>query len=158
MRKITALLLFLALAACSGKEQAATNEAVAEAAIAHIEASATGNVAPGLPVADKEAKLDRSALPPAFEGRWGMTPADCDIARGDTRGLLSITGSKLTFWDAGATASVVGGSSRYKVVADLALSDHGRKWQRRDTFELTNAGTTLQRTEAAGKTYRYERC
>lgn len=159
MKNITFTLLSLALAACSGEQQATSNEAKAEAAVAKIEASATGNVAPGLPIADKQAKLDPSALPPAFEGRWGMKPEDCDIARSDTRGLLSVTGSKLTFYDAAATATVIGGSSRYKVVADLALSDRGRKWQRRDTFELTNAGTVLQRTEQdTGKTYRYEHC
>lgn len=159
MKNITFTLLSLVLAACSGEQQATSNEAKAEAAVAKIEASATGNVAPGLPIADKQATLDPSALPPAFEGRWGMKPEDCDIARSDTRGLLSVAGSKLTFYDAAATATVIGGSSRYKVVADLALSDRGRKWRRRDTFELTNAGTVLRRTEQdTGKTYRYDHC
>ncbi|MEG3123292.1 hypothetical protein [Sphingomonas sp. GB1N7] len=155
------LLAATSLAACSSRTSEADKDAQAEAAMAKVEASPDAKVAKGLPVvAAKPTKApSAAALPPAFEGRWGMNPADCDIARSDTKGLLIVKGNTLTFYEATATATVVGGPSRYKVVADLAYKGEGQEWRTRETLELTAAGTVLQRTgQSPVKTYRYERC
>jgi len=151
------LIATLAIAACSN-DAPAVNDAQAEAAVEQAARAANGTVPRGLPVSDETAALTPGALPPAFEGRWGLTPADCDVARSDTKGLLVIRGSTLTFYTASATARVVGGPSRYKVVADLTFTDKGATAPRRDRLALTAAGTVLQRTEPGGQTYRYERC
>ena len=102
--------------------------------------------------------LKPGELPPAFEGRWGLRPADCDIARSDTRGLLVIRGSDLTFYAVSGKAKVIGGPSRYNVIADLTFSDKGKTAPRREQYELASAGTTLLRTDPDGKKFRYERC
>ncbi|WP_156363699.1 hypothetical protein [Sphingomonas sp. Leaf357] len=158
---LTGLLAAATLTACSGKTSTTDKDAQAEAAMAKVEASPDTRVAKGLPVvAAKPGKAPAAAaLPPAFEGHWGMRPADCDISRADTKGLLIVKGNTLTFYEATATATVVGGPSRYKVVADLAYKGEGREWRTRETLELTAAGTVLQRTgQSPVKTYRYERC
>ena len=154
------LLAATSLAACSGKTSEADKDAQAEAAMAKVEASPNAMVAKGLPVTTTPTKAPQNtALPPAFEGRWGMHPADCDIARSDTKGLLIVKGNTLTFYEATATAKVIGGPSRYKVVADLSYKGEGQQWQTRETLELTAASTVLQRTgQSPVKTYRYERC
>jgi hypothetical protein len=146
----------LALCACADSDAPTVNEAQAAAAIDNVRDVPERNVARGLPISDDRA-APPGALPPQFEGRWGMTPADCDVARSDTKGLLVIRGSNLTFYAASADAKVIGGPSRYKVIADLTFTDKGVT-PRRDQLELTSAGTVLQRSEPGGKTYRYERC
>lgn len=37
------------------------------------------------------------AIPQDLQGRWALTPADCDPARGDVRGLLTIGEDALAF-------------------------------------------------------------
>ena len=155
MRRLVPLGL-LALGACSGSDAPAVNEAQAAAAIDTVQQAPERNVPRGLPISEERA-APPGALPPQFEGRWGITPADCDVARSDTKGLLVIRGSTLTFYTASAVAKVIGGPSRYKVIADLTFTDKGVA-PRRDQLELTSAGTVLQRAEPGGKTYRYGRC
>ena len=158
---LAGLLAATALGACNREPSAAEKDAAAEAAVARAEKAARdGKVAPGLPVAANPAKpVAPGSLPPAFDGHWGMRPADCDISRADTKGLLIVKGDTLTFYEATATAKVVGGPSRYKVVADLNYKGEGQEWRTRETLELTAAGTVLLRTgQSPTKTYRYERC
>jgi len=154
------LLAATTLGGCSGNTSEADKDAQAEAAVARVETAPPGKVAPGLPVTTAPVKAPvATALPPAFEGHWGMRPADCDISRADTKGLLIVKGDTLTFYEATATAKVIGGPSRYKVVAELSYTGEGREWQTRETLELTAAGTVLLRTgQSPAKTYRYERC
>jgi hypothetical protein len=159
MRRLMPLCLIpaLALGACDNNDAPDVNEAQAEAVIDNVQQAPERNVPRGLPISEERA-APPGALPPQFEGRWGITPADCDVARSDTRGLLVIRASTLTFHAASATAKVIGGPSRYKVIADLTFSGKGAVPTRRDQLELTSAGTVLQRSEPSGKTYRYERC
>ena len=158
-----------ALSACS-KSPDTDSDAHAEAVVAKAEASPDSTLKRGLPVGTTPTKpLAPTALPPAFEGHWGMRAADCDISRADTRGLLIVKGNTMTFYTAIATTKVVGGQSRFKVIADLSYKGEGKEWQTRETLELTAAGTVLMRTvlmstvlmrtgPSPAKTYRYVRC
>lgn len=157
-RLIPSCLVALALSACSNEKAPDVNEAQAAAAVENAARAADGNATRGLPVSDETAALKPGELPPAFEGRWGLRPADCDIARSDTRGLLVIRGSDLTFYAVSGKAKVIGGPSRYNVIADLTFSDKGKTAPRREQYELASAGTTLLRTDPDGKKFRYERC
>ena len=159
MRRLMPLCMIpaLALGGCANDDAPSVNDAQAEAVIENVQQAPERNVPRGLPISEERA-APPGALPPQFEGRWGMKPSDCDVARSDTHGLLVIRGSNLTFYAASANAKVIGGPSRYKVVADLTFTDKGLTAPRRAQFELTAAGTVLQRTEPGGKTFRYERC
>ncbi|MEN2786628.1 hypothetical protein ACFOKI_01990 [Sphingomonas qilianensis] len=147
----------LAIAACADTAPE-VNDAQAEVAVDQAQQAADGNVLRGLPVSDDSVVVKPGQLPPMFEGRWGLTPADCDVARSDTKGLLVIRGSNLTFYTASADAKVIAGPSRYQVVADLTFTGKDAPAPRRDQLALTAANTVLQRTEPGGQSYRYERC
>lgn len=151
MKHVALIATMLFLAACSSKSP--------QSDVALANAEAVAKPVPGLPVTDKKSLLRPDSLPPAFEGRWGEKPSDCDFSRSDTTGLLRLKGDTLNFYESTATAKLVGGASRYKVIADLTFRDSGKTWQARETYELTAGGTVLLRTAPAlGKTYRYERC
>ena len=104
-----------------------------------------------------EAMAAAKQLPPAFLGRWGITPADCDFSRSDTKGLLTVFADRLSFHESTARIDSLERRSPYRIVAALTLTGDGRTWQRRDTLDLASAGTILVRTEPSAA-YRYERC
>ncbi|WP_052215496.1 hypothetical protein [Sphingomonas sp. ERG5] len=149
--------LVLASAACSpspSDNQAAAN---IEATIAENQSS---DAARGLPKSDAPNPVRAArTLPPAFLGRWGITPADCDFSRTDTKGLVTVFADKLSFYDSTAKIDALTHRSQYKVTADLIFTGEGRTWTKRAALELVTAGTALLRTEQSpAATYRYERC
>ncbi|MGH6614679.1 hypothetical protein [Sphingomonas sp.] len=149
--------LAFTLAACSSEPSDNQAAASIEATVA---ANQSSDAARGLPKSDvpspaKEAKT----LPPAFLGRWGIMPADCDFSRTDTKGLVTVFADKLSFYASTAKVDALTRQSQYKMTADLNFTGEGRSWQKRTTLELVTAGTALVRTEQSpAATYRYERC
>ncbi|QNQ07857.1 hypothetical protein [Sphingomonas alpina] len=149
--------LALTLAACSSEPSDNQAAASIEATIAANESS---DAARGLPKSDApSAAKAAKTLPPAFLGRWGITPADCDFSRTDTKGLVTVFADKLSFYASTAKIDALSRQSQYKMTADLNFTGEGRSWQKRTTLELVTAGTALVRTEQSpAATYRYERC
>ena len=93
-----------------------------------------------------------------FNG-WGITPADCDFSRSDTKGLVTVFADKLSFYESTAKVASLSAVSQYKVIADLNYTGEGQAWRKRTTLELITAGTALLRTEQSpAATFRYERC
>lgn len=134
-----------------------------------VKSPATPTPAPGVPVetAPRVSDLRREAraFPTAFQGRWGLAHADCDLSRvDDAKGLMRIAADKVSFYESSATVAAMPAKSAYKLVADLAFRGEGKTWRRRDRFALLVAGTAMSRTEqgadggADERTYRYERC
>lgn len=109
----------------------------------------------GVPHAGPE--RGKLAFPTAYQGRWGLTPADCDLSRPDAPGLMKVSGATLDFHGATAKARTLTARDPYRVTADLDFMGGGRSWRRREVLTLEVGGTRLARAEAGG-TYRYEKC
>lgn len=110
----------------------------------------------GLPVATR-VKPGTLTFPTAYQGHWGLTPADCDISRPDAPGLMKVSGATLDFHGSTAKARTLTARDPYRITADLDFTGGGRSWPRREVLTLEVGGTRLARAEAGG-TYRYEKC
>jgi len=99
------------------------------------------------------------ALPPLFEGRWGKTPADCDISRSDTRGAMIIRGDRIDFYAATGHMVAVERRSPTTVAVTMDVKEGGRQFRRSMIFTLVTAATELLRVDAAPPArFRYTRC
>jgi hypothetical protein len=160
------LSLGLALAACSqgtadyNEVDIPEREARADAAIQAAAAqSGTATVArTGLPVASPTptAARDRT-LPTGFQGYWGATPDDCELANVEATGRINVDADTIRFHEAKARVVGMQRRSAYEVVADLRFTGEGQTGTRRTGFRLEAGGTTLIRTQD-GAAVRYQRC
>ena len=100
-----------------------------------------------------------AGLPAGFQGRWGMTVADCEPGRADAKGLLTIAGDKLSFYESRGTATGIKAVAATTVTFTLPVSGEGQTWNEPTTLTLLDDGKTLQRQVAqpAGS-FRYSRC
>jgi hypothetical protein len=157
----------LVLAACGGGSEADYNrvevpEAVAEAQNA-IDAAVIANGAAttaraGVPVTKPSANAARGrALPKEFQGYWGVTPNDCELANTDATGRINVDADTIRFYESKARVLDVLDPSPYAVTTDLRFEGEGETWQRRTEWKLANGGTTLVRRDG-GQTVRYSRC
>lgn len=138
-------------------------EARAAAAIDRAAAAEGAHAAErqGLPVAPAPATAARDrALPTAFQGYWGATPNDCELANTEARGRIEIDTDTIRLWETKARVERLVTSSPYRVVADLSLSGPDARWKARSTLALEAGGTTLIRTDAGERavTVRYQKC
>lgn len=99
-----------------------------------------------------------AAIPADFRGRWGMVPNDCIPARPDAKGLVTVTGDTLSFYESRARASDVVRIAPAKITADLAYTGEGQSWRREATLTLLDDGKTLVRDEGQAGAFRYSRC
>jgi hypothetical protein len=100
-----------------------------------------------------------SAIPQPYQGRWGLVAADCDPARADNKGLMTVAADKLGFYESRATPKQVRQVGGNQIQADLDYSGEGQTWSRVATLTLEEGGRVLVREEA-GETplLRYQRC
>lgn len=103
-----------------------------------------------------------SAIPNGFEGRWGMVPNDCDPTRADTKGLLTIVGNRLSFYESRGSAGGIRQLEPSRIGFDLSMSGEGMTWSEPTTLTLLDDGKTLVREvtgapDRAGS-FRYSRC
>ena len=155
MKKLshTAALAALALAAC--QQQAPTNvtnndaATPINAALPPTEQVAVNGADVGVPanhVAPAPAKLP-TRIPEPFQGRWGLTQADCTSTRGDAKGLLTISDARLTFYEAKGTLNKVIAVTETSFAARYGFSGEGQTWMRTERFSLVKA--ELHRTTDA---------
>ena len=162
-----ALLLLLPLAACSGgndadynrvevpEKEAAAQNAI-DAAVAQNGASSTALA--GVPVTKPSPNAARGrALPKEFQGYWGRTADDCELANTAATGRINVDADTIRFYESKARVLDVIEASPYAVTAGLRFEGEGETWQRRSELRLENGGTTLVRTDG-GQTFRYARC
>lgn len=146
------LAALIALAACdSGTPNPEAPTATQPADIATPEVSGTASASP---VA--------SAIPAAIQGRWGMVPADCEPGRSDAKGLLTISPTRLQFYESVGILTDIGEASDSRIRASFAFTGEGMSWQRDETLELQDNGKTLIRREFGGDAapgpFRYSKC
>ena len=150
----------LVLAACDNGTQGAdttTEEAAAEGNLA-----ANGSVAPTSgPPTDTETPAP-TELAEVFRGRWGLVPDDCTSTRGDAKGLLTITASKLEFYESVGTLDTIMDAEPTRIRAAFEFEGEGMTWQREVVLDVQDDGATLIRREygedAAPGPFKYTKC
>lgn len=99
------------------------------------------------------------AFPKSFQGRWGLVAADCTSTRGDAKGLMTVSGDQLRFYESVGTVKVLTIKSPDSVTADLAFEGEGQTWKRTIDFALGDGGRTMVRTDRdPSYRERYTRC
>ncbi|MCJ2188494.1 hypothetical protein [Novosphingobium beihaiensis] len=145
---IAAMVLAMALSACSGGKQepepAASSEASAQATDAAVEAAAD------------------NSIPEVLRGRWGLVPADCTSSRGDAKGLLTISGDTLTFYESVAELGFIKAREAGRITAAFEFSGEGQSWVLDVTLSTPDGGRTLVRKDtgpdAAPEPLTYQKC
>ena len=169
-RLLTALLT-LGLAGCGASTsdynqvEVKPKEARADAVIANA-AQAVGPrelAMKGLPVATPTPRGGSDdALPVAFQGYWGVTPGDCELANVDATGRINIDGATIRFFESRAQVTRLSARSPGELTARLTYRGEGQTWDRDTRLLLEAGGTRLIRSEAmpggAVQTTRYQRC
>lgn len=176
--KRLAILLIIALTACSGNEvvsEGANDVAGLNAAIQNADEQAqqaednasnygsgegfnltsTGDpdTSAGIPILPDDARA--ATIPAQYRGRWGMVPADCTSRRGDAKGLIAIGERIVRFYESQATLKEQRPARATSFSGLFAFEGEGDKWQKVMTF--TRSGDTLLRAEEGGR-FTYRRC
>ena len=125
-----------------------TNAALAPADQAAAEAGKTGVSPPPPKVAiDLPTVPLPTHIPESFRGRWGLTSIDCTTTRGDAKGLLTVSDSKLTFYESRGTLNKILGATVLSFDGRYGFSGEGQTWLRTERFKLI--GDQLHRTTDA---------
>jgi len=101
-------------------------------------------------------------IPDTIQGRWGLVAADCTATDGSSKGLLTITPTRLEFYESvGRLVEVVELAPNH-LQASFAFTGEGLEWQRQQVLDASEDGKTLTRRElgngAAPGPFSYMRC
>jgi hypothetical protein len=158
---VLASIAALSLCACSKRDPVAdgANNAAAEIDVLPPDesvATPTNELESG---DDEPSNADETAgrIPASLHGRWGLTPGDCTSSRGDTKGLLIVSGDSLKFYEAQATPAPDLKTSGTSASGDFAFTGEGMKWKKYEALELQK--NKLVRTESNPMaSFTYARC
>lgn len=155
-----ALLAPLALAACSDPSPEPT--AAASPSLAPTVSESEALAPPVAPGASEAPGVGESSFPAAMRGTWGVNAADCDPARGDNKGMMTVAVNTVKFYESIAELGTLRDSSNTALRATFDYEGEGMAWQRDARFELADGGKTLILTEygedAPQGPRRYSRC
>jgi hypothetical protein len=147
----------LPLAACGDTTEPAPEPAdtVADATPLEPTPDATTTPPPG-------ETTDPRTIPAAIQGRWGLTEADCEPGRADAKGLLTISGDRLEFYESVGTLDSIDEAGPNRIRADFDFTGEGMTWERDIALDLQDGGQTLVRREygegAAADAFSYSKC
>lgn len=96
-----------------------------------------GGLAASTPKPATPAKLP-TQIPAQYHGRWGLNRADCTSTRGDAKGLLTISGGQLSFYESRGTLETVLGATARSFDANYGFSGEGQTWRRTERFKFVN--------------------
>lgn len=112
-------------------------------------------------VAASTAPLDIAItrFPGAYVGRWGQNANDCQPGRSDAKGLMSVQGSLVKFYESVGTMRKGTRESTVSVKGDFEFMGEGQKWEKPMQFKLDKDRKQLVRTDMAdGSKTIYTRC
>jgi hypothetical protein len=96
-------------------------------------------------------------IPAALHGRWGLTPADCTSTRGDAKGLLTISGHDLRFYESIAVPGTDIQSHPTSINGHFNFTGEGQSWSNFVSLKVT--GNKLVRTETnPAASFTYAKC
>jgi hypothetical protein len=159
---ILACLSLLSIAACGRRDPVADENAAARRAAAALPtvnkpvADPQGGPPPAAAPAAEPAVAE-AGVPKALQGRWGLTPADCTSTRGDAKGLLVVTGDKLTFYESRAVPAADIQKSPDSIGGNFSFTGEGQTWTKFESLKLDDG--KLVRTESnPTASFTYARC
>jgi len=161
MKRISFVLpALIVLAACDNGTQGADTTTEEAAAQGNLAENSSVAPTPGAPVdAGTPAPTE---IPAVIRGRWGLVSADCDPARDDAKGLLTITASKLEFYESVGTLDTIMEAEPSRIRAAFDFEGEGMTWEREIVLDVQDGGSTLIRREygedAAPGPFRYAKC
>lgn len=152
---IFASLMVVTIAACEKRDPVA-DEANAIAPAPVVVNDSAGAVAGGPPPLSNSADPS-GIIPVALQGRWGLTPADCEPGRSDAKGLLTITANELKFYESRGVPGTSIETSDRGISGNFNFTGEGESWTNYVSLKLSDNG--LIRTERnPAASYTYARC
>ena len=127
--------LALALAACDGGAADDTAPPAADTPEAPAPVASSSAASPS---GEAEAV---TTIPAAMQGRWGLTEADCDPNEVANKGLMTVDGTTLTFYESVGEigeATLTGGNA---LRGTFAYEGEGMQWSRDLTLTLSGTDT-----------------
>lgn len=154
------LAILLSVAACGG------NHPVDKAAEtgktdALPDINATAPSAAGEPHVDtqpaKALPTPAAAIPAALQGRWGLTPADCMPGRSDAKGLLTIGGSDLRFYESRAVPAADVTTDADSAAGNFHFEGEGQSWTKYEALKVEKGRLTRTETRPSAS-FTYAKC
>ena len=116
--------------------------------------SSAANVTKGAPAVPAG-----TMIPAAFHGRWGMGEGDCTSTRGDAKGLITVAGDAITFYESRARLTRVTQDAPENFTGEFAFTGEGQTWAKAQNLKLTGSSNTLIRTDTEpSASFSYQRC
>lgn len=147
----------LALAGCDSTPDEAP--ATADSATPAVPADADGT---GAPAPAPSATAMPTAIPAAFQGRFGLVAKDCTSTMGDAKGLLEVSADKLKFYESVGTLKEITQATEGRIRGSFGFTGEGMEWQRDEVMDLRDGGKVLVRREfgegASPEAFTYTRC
>jgi hypothetical protein len=151
---IVAGLMVLVLAACE-KRDPVEDEANVFAPVPVTDDSA--GVVAGAPPPTSPGADPTGVIPVPLQGRWGLTPADCEPGRSDAKGLLTISANDLKFYESRAVPGTSIETGPAAISGNWDFTGEGQTWTKYVSLKITGNG--LLRTERAPvASYTYAKC
>ena len=156
---LVSLALSLTLVGC-GKPNPVDNQA-AKVAASLPEINSTAPTSIGEPHVNTEAAKPLPAatatIPPALQGRWGLSPGDCTTTRGDAKGLLVVTPTELRFYESRAVPAEGVETDGGSIAGNFAFSGEGQSWTKYESLKIDKQ--VLVRTETKPMaSFSYAKC
>ena len=144
------------------RQRHARRRHTAEEAAADGDLAENSSVAPTPSPPTDSGTRPRPRFPPRSAAAGGWSPADCEPARDDAKGLLTITAGKLEFYESVGTLDTIMEAEPTRIRAAFDFEGEGMTWQREVVLDVQDGGATLIRREygedAAPGPFRYAKC
>ena len=120
------------------------------------EPAGTSSEAAALPP-DAPLEIAINQFPGGYQGRWGMTAANC--ADENDEQMMSLQGKLVRFHESIGTMTMGKRMTSRTMEADFEFIADGEKWNKSIAFELTKDGKGLTRNDKEdGTFFRYVQC
>lgn len=94
-------------------------------------------------------------IPAQLHGRWGLVRADCTSTRGDAKGLIDVSDTRIKFYETLATLKEQRPAIATSFSGLFGFTGEGQTWEK--VVTLTRTGDTLKRADKDGN-FTYTRC
>jgi len=159
---LVAFAFILTIAACSRRDPVAPN-ANAAAAVLPVPPNDTAPSPAGGPPQNETAPAARlpatsaAEIPAAFQGRWGLTPADCTSPLGDAKGLLVINANEMRFYESRAVPAKNVQRDGDSLSGDFHFTGEGQTWTKFEALKLDKQKLTRTETKPTAS-FTYAKC
>lgn len=109
--------------------------------------------------ADVPLEIVINQFPASYFGRWGLTDADCIVGVSDAKGLISVQGSLVKFYESIATLRDGKRETLTSVSGNFDMVGEGQEWETHNRYQLSEDRQKLTRIDSGtGEKYHYLRC